>query len=86
MQCIHVCPSYAQEESCQPSYCCIGSLLLLLFFLALTIIGIALVESRFDEIGVTSRFMPNKMNMSITNCEKEPVGKAVHSDSMLGEN
>ena len=75
-----------QEESCQPSYCCIGSLLLLLFFLALTIIGIALVEYRFDEIGVTSRFMPNTMNMTDTNCEKDPVGEVVHLDSMHGEN
>ena len=46
-----------QEESCHPSYCCVGSMLVLLLFLALTITGIGLVEGLFSEIGVTSRFV-----------------------------
>lgn len=80
-----LCVLCMQGESCQPSYCCIGSLLLLLFFLALTVTGIALVESHFNEIGVTSRFMPYKMNKT-TDCEREAVGELVHLDSMYGGN
>lgn len=47
--------------------------MLLLFFLALTVIGIALVEVRFGDIGVTSRFMHNTLNM--TSCEQNPIGE-----------
>ena len=70
-----------QEESCQPTCCCVGSLMLLLFFLALTIIGIALVEFLFGDIGVTSRFMPNALNMTRSSCEEMPDGEVYLAQS-----
>ena len=49
-----------------------GSLLFLLLFLVLTVIGIALVESLFSGIGVTSRFMTGNMT---SDCQERRIGE-----------